>query len=167
MPFRIYQGDTVVTEGGSPLEITGVDPNTNIESGEYKVVRIEGDKESEPVDIPAFTTLPIEVEGVSLTPRSSSAETGEEGSRQVSATVNPSDATNKAVTYSVSPDAEGLSVSGGGRVSWTADTPAGEYTTTVTTDDGGHTDEHVLTLTEPEPEPESEPDDLGDDEEGD
>ncbi|GAK09622.1 putative Ig domain-containing protein [Geomicrobium sp. JCM 19038] len=113
------------------------------------------------MDIPAFTTLPIEVEGVSLTPRSSSAETGEEGSRQVSATVNPSDATNKAVTYSVSPDAEGLSVSGGGRVSWTADTPAGEYTTTVTTEDGSHTDTHTLTLTDPQEEPE-EPGEEGD-----
>ncbi|MBM7631106.1 putative Ig domain-containing protein [Geomicrobium sediminis] len=153
MAFKIYQGDTVVVEGESPLEITGIDPNTSIESGEYKAVRVEDDRESEPVDVPAFTTRLIEVEGVSLAPRSSSAETGEEGNRQLNATVSPSEANNPAVSYVIAPEADGLSVSDGGRISWSENTPAGEYTTTVSTDDGGHTDTHVLTLTEPEPEP--------------
>lgn len=67
------------------------------------------------------------------------------------------------MSYSISSDAEGLDVSENGRVLWTENTPAGEYTTTVTTDDGDYTDTHVLTLTEsePEPEPEDPPEDDG------
>lgn len=65
-------------------------------------------------------------------------------------TVNPNDATNKNVNYEISPKVEGLSVSDNGKIEWTADVPAGEYTTTVTTDDGNYTDTHVLTLTEPD-----------------
>ena len=67
-------------------------------------------------------------------------------------TVNPDDATNKNVNYEINPKVEGLSVSDNGKIEWTADAPAGEYTTTVTTDDGNYTDTHVLTLTEPDPE---------------
>ncbi|MCT1904113.1 putative Ig domain-containing protein [Oceanobacillus sojae] len=158
MPFKIYKGDTLVVEGTSNrLEITGLESNTNVAAGEYQAVRVEDGNESDRVDIPSFTTLPIEVTGVSLSPKTSTAEAGAAGNRQVNATVSPSDATNKAVSYDIGPDAEGLAVSGNGRVSWTEDTPAGEYTTTVTTDDGSHTDTHVLTLTEaeePEPDPE-------------
>jgi len=57
--FRIYKGDTVIIEGESPLAITGLDPNTDVEKGEYQVVRVDGDKESDRVDIPAFTTLSV------------------------------------------------------------------------------------------------------------
>ena len=84
--------------------------------------------------------------GVSISPKTSSAETGTDGSRQLSATVEPADATNKDVSYT-----SDLAVTEGGLLSWAADTAAGEYTTTVTID--GHTDTHVLTLTDPEPEP--------------
>src|SRR5699024_4265879 len=55
--FKIYKGDDVVVEGESPLSITGLDPNTEVEKGEYEVVRVKDDKESDRVDIPAFTTL--------------------------------------------------------------------------------------------------------------
>lgn len=99
----------------------------------------------------------VNVTGVSLSPKTSTGESGGAGSRDLTETVEPSDATNKSVSYSID-DAEGLTVSSSGKIEWTADTPAGEYTTTVTTDDGGHTDTHVLTLEEPEPEPEPEPD---------
>ncbi|GIO25170.1 putative Ig domain-containing protein [Oceanobacillus sp. J11TS1] len=158
MPFKIYKGDQVVTEGESPLEITGLEPNTDVATGEYQAVRVEDGKESKRVDIPAFKTLPIEVTGVSLSPKTSSADSGVAGNRQLNANVSPNNATNKAVSYDISPDAEGLFVSGNGRISWTEDTPAGTYTTTVTTDDGEYTDTHVLTLTEPsEPEPEPDP----------
>lgn len=157
MPFKIYKGEDVVTEGESPLEITGIEPNTDVATGEYQVVRVEGDKESDKVDIPAFKTLPIMVTGVSLSPKTSNAEAGTAGNRQLNATVSPSNATNKSVSYAISPDADGLSVSGSGNITWTESTPAGEYTTTVTTVDGDYTDTHVLTLTEPEPEPEPDP----------
>ena len=84
--------------------------------------------------------------GVSISPKTSTAETGTDGSRQLSATVDPVNATNQDVSYT-----SDLTVTDGGLLSWTADTAAGEYTTTVTID--GHTDTHVLTLTDPEPEP--------------
>lgn len=157
MPFKIYKGDDVVTEGESPLEITGLSPNTDIAAGEYQAVRVEDDRESERVNIPAFKTLPIDVTGVSLSPKTSTAEAGTSGNRSVNATVSPSNATNKSVSYAISPDADGLAVSGSGNITWAESTPAGTYTTTVTTDDGDYTDTHVLTLTEPEPEPEPDP----------
>lgn len=235
--FKIYKGENVIVKGESPLAITGLEPNTAVSAGEYEAVRVEDDRESERVDIPAFTTLPIEVTGVSvdptslsldtgdtgnltatispsnatnqgvswqssntdvatvndgvvtavsagsatitvttndgehtatcevtvtdpvinvtgvaLSPQTSSAEAGTAGNRQLTATVSPDDATNSGVSYSIAPTTDGLSVSGSGNITWTADVPAGTYTTTVTTDDGDHTDTHVLTLTEPEPE---------------
>lgn len=65
-------------------------------------------------------------------------------------TVEPEDATNKNVTFSIVPSAEGLSVSDNGQITWNENTPAGTYTTTVTTEDGGFTTSHTLTLNEPE-----------------
>lgn len=150
--FKIYKGNDVVVEGESPLEITGIGANQSVKAGEYKAVRVEGDRESEKVDIPAFKTLPIDVTGVKLSPKSSNAEAGTAGSRQLTATVSPSNATNKKVSYSIVPTTDGLAVSNSGLISWSADVPAGEYTTTVNTADGSFTDTHVLTLTEPEPE---------------
>ncbi|WP_138090849.1 putative Ig domain-containing protein [Halalkalibacterium halodurans] len=154
MPFKIYRGETVIAEGESPLTIRGVAPNTTVAAGEYQAVRVEDGKESVRVDIPAFTMLPIAVTGVTLSPKTSTAEAGTAGSRQLTATIEPTNATNKGVTYSISPTT-GLTVSNSGLIEWTEDVPAGQYTTTVTTDDGGKTDTHTLTLTEPpEPDPE-------------
>lgn len=84
---------------------------------------------------------------MTLSPKTSTAETGASGSRQLTATVTPENATNKGVTFAIDA-ADGLSVSENGKVEWTENTPAGTYTTTVTTDDGGFTDTHVLTLEE-------------------
>ena len=155
--FRIYQGDSVVVEGESPLSITGIAPNTSVPAGEYQAVRVEDDRESERVDIPAFTTLPILVTGLSVSPQTSTAEAGTAGNRQITATVEPDNATNKNVTYNITPSATGLTVSDTGRIDWTAETPAGVYVTEVTTEDGNHTANHSLTLTEPEPEEPTDP----------
>lgn len=154
--FRIYKGDSVVVEGDSPLAITGLPSNTQIEKGEYQVVRVDGERESNKVDVPAFKTLSIPVTGVTLSPKTSNAEAGKAGSRQLTATVSPSNATNKNVSYTISPTTSGLTVSDSGLISWNEDVPAGEYTTVVTTADGNKKDTHVLTLTEPEPDPEGE-----------
>lgn len=149
MPFKIYKGDSVIVEGESPLTITGLNPNKEVTKGEYQVVRVEDDKESERVDIPAFKTLPIAVTGVTLSPKTSTAESGTSGSRQVTSDIAPANATNKAVTYAIAPTTAGLTVSNAGLIAWTAAVPAGTYTTTVTTSDGSKKDTHVLTLTVP------------------
>ena len=152
MPFRIYKNGEVVAEGDSPLAINGIEPNTDVADGEYQASRFDNDIESERVDVPGFKTLPVEVTGVAVTPKNSSAVAGTAGTRQLSATVSPEDATDKSVTYSIMPNAEGLTVSSAGLISWTEEVPFGVYITTVTTADGGFTDTNSLTLNEPETE---------------
>ncbi|WP_341273296.1 putative Ig domain-containing protein [Enterococcus faecium] len=87
--------------------------------------------------------------GVTVTPKTSSAVAGTAGNRQLTTTVAPQKATNKTVTYSIAPVTSGLTVSSSGNITWTDTVPAGKYTTTIKTEDGSHTDTHVLTLTEP------------------
>lgn len=152
--FKIYKDDEMIIEGESPLTITGLEPNIDVSKGEYQVVRVEDDRESERVDVPAFKTLPIEVESVTLSPKTSTADAGTTDERQLSADVSPGNATTKNVTYSID-EQDGLTVSNGGKIEWTDEVPAGKYTTTVTTDDGDYTDTHVLSLEETEePDPE-------------
>ena len=69
--------------------------------------------------------------------------TGDSGNIQLQATVLPSDATDKTVAYTT--DAEGITVSADGLVSWTDETAFGTYTVTATTVNG-LTDEFELTL---------------------
>lgn len=150
--YKIYKEDVVVAEGESPLTITGINPNTNIAEGTYQAVKVDGEQESERVDISAFKTLPIKVTGVTLSPKTSTAESGTAGTRQLSATIAPANATNKTVAYAIAPTTAGLAVNNSGLISWTDTVPAAEYTTTVTTADGAKKDTHVLTLTAPAPE---------------
>ncbi len=97
--FKIYKGQTEVVSGQSPLTITGMEPNTSVSAGEYQVTRVVNGKESERVDIPAFKTLSIAVTGLEFSPKTSTADAGTAGSRQITATVLPENATNKKVTY--------------------------------------------------------------------
>lgn len=90
----------------------------------------------------------VPVNDVSIAPKTSSAEAGTGGTRQLSVTVSPEDATDKSVTYSLNPSVDGISVSDSGLISWNEEVPSGEYRTTVTTVDGGRQVTHVLTLTE-------------------
>ena len=101
-------------------------------------------------------TVPVvTVAGVTLSPKTSTSEAGKADGANLTATVAPPNATNRAVTYSIAPTTTGLTVISSGRVEWTDAVPAGTYTTTVKTTDGAKTDTHVLTLTAaPEPEPE-------------
>ncbi len=143
--FRIYKDDEIVVEGESPLEITGLDPDTDVAKGEYQAVRVEEDKEeSERVGVPAFKTLPIDVTGVNLAPKNNNLEVDD--TRQLNATVEPSDATNKSVTYE-SDDDEVATVNSSGLVTAISE---GNATITVETDDGSHTDTATVNVTEPE-----------------
>lgn len=55
--FRIYKKDgTKVTEGASPLSISGLAAETAVAKGDFQAVRVTNDVESAKVDIPAFKT---------------------------------------------------------------------------------------------------------------
>ena len=146
--FRIYKNDEMVVEGESPLTITGIEPNTQVVEGTYQAVRVENEEESERVDIPAFKTLPIKVTSVTVAPKTNNLEV--DGTRQLNATIEPSNATNKKVTYE-SDDETIAKVNASGLITAIG---VGTATITVKTDDGNHTDTATVNVTEPEPEPE-------------
>src|SRR4051794_27694524 len=54
--FRIYKGTTKVAENDSPLTISGLASNLKVKRGEYSIVRVEGQEESERVPIDSFVT---------------------------------------------------------------------------------------------------------------
>lgn len=145
--YIVYKGEEVVVPASpSPLEITGIEPNTDVPAGTYQVGFADG---GEKVDVPAFKTLPIAVTGLSISPKNSTAEAGTAGSRQLTATVSPENATNKKVTYTITPETEGIAVSETGEVTWSEIVPAGAYVTEGKTEDGNFTDSNTLTLTTP------------------
>ena len=148
--FRIYKNDEMVVEGESPLTITGIEPDTQVVKGTYQAVRVENEEESERVDVPAFKTLPIKVTSVTVAPKTNNLEV--DGTRQLNATVEPDNATNKAVSYE-SDDEAIATVNSNGLVTAVS---AGKATITVKTVDGNHTDTATVNVTEPEPEPEPE-----------
>src|SRR5690625_2246597 len=148
--FRIYKNDKLVVEGESPLTITGIEPNTQVVEGTYQAVRVENEKESERVDVPAFKTLPIKVTSVTVAPKTNNLEVG--ATRQLNATIEPTNATNQKVTYESDSD-EVATVNASGLVTAIGE---GKATITVKTVDGNHTDTATVNVTEPEPEPEPE-----------
>ncbi len=153
MAYNVYKGDELIaTVDEKEYTVTGLEPNTEYP---FSVSEVIGDKESEKATI-TVKTKPVNVTGVTVSPKTSTAEAGKADSRKLTATVAPSNATDKTVTYAIKPATEGLTVNASGTISWNEAVPAGDYTTTVTTKDGSKTDTHVLTLTEPEPEPEPE-----------
>ncbi|MDN6640096.1 MAG: hypothetical protein L0L10_04870 [Tetragenococcus sp.] len=55
--FRITKDGNKVVEGQSPLTINGLEPDTQVAEGDYKVVRVANDGQtSEAVNIPGFKT---------------------------------------------------------------------------------------------------------------
>ena len=142
--YIVYKGEEVIVPASpSPLEITGIEPNTDVPAGTYQVGFADG---GEKVNVPAFKTSPIAVTGLEFSPKTSTADAGTAGSRQITATVLPENATNKKATYEITPETEGLAVSETGNITWTEAVPAGVYTTTGTTEDGKKTAQHTLTL---------------------
>lgn len=142
--FRIYKDDEMVVEGESPLTITDLDPDTDVAEGEYQAVRVEDERESERVDIPAFKTLPIKVTGVTVSPKTNNLEVG--ATRQLNVTVEPSNATNKSVACESNDEAI-ATVNSDGLVTAISE---GTVTITVKTNDGNHTDTTTVNVTEPE-----------------
>lgn len=96
---------------------------------------------------PVDTPVNVAVTGVSVSPTTASLDVG--GTQQLTATVEPSNATNAAVTWSTSA-ANCATVSSSGLVTGMA---AGSATITVETADGGKTATCAVTVTEPTPAP--------------
>lgn len=144
--FNVYKktGEKIVTEQPSPVRITGLTQNKEYAKGEFTVTAIEeGKPESEKVDVPAFKTkvTVVAVSGVTLAPATASIEVG--ATQQLTPTVAPANATNKAVTYaSAKPGI--ATVSSTGLVTGVA---AGTAEITVTTTDGSKKATSTVTVT--------------------
>ena len=145
----IKDGKVVAVGDDKSVTITGEPANTKIVKGTYKVAFDETvDKSlsaiaSDLVDVPEFTTLPISVTGVTLDKTTLSLEEGATG--QLKATVAPTNATNKAVSWS-SDTTTVATVDNTGKVTAVK---AGTAKITVKTTDGSKTAVCTVTVTAP------------------
>ena len=145
--LNLYKGDELVTsaerqeDGKATVTIDGLDPNTDYAVGTYQVAFENENGESGKVDVPAFKTKPINVTGVTLDKSTLSLEEG--ATDNLVATVAPSTATNKAVSYASS-NTDVATVDGNGQVTAVA---SGTANIEVTTEDGGKTATSTVTVT--------------------
>ncbi|MGV3155528.1 Ig-like domain-containing protein [Staphylococcus simulans] len=144
--LNVYKDDELIksseyADGKAKVNIDGLDANTDYASGTYQVARKNENGESDKVDVPAFKTKPIAVTGVTLDKTTLSLQEGATGN--LVATVAPSTATDKTVTFASS-DAAIATVDNTGKV--TAVKP-GAADITVTTKDGSKTAKCALTVT--------------------
>lgn len=115
----IKDGSVVAVGDDSSVTITGEPANTKIVKGAYKVAfdattdKSLSDIASELVDVPEFTTLPISVTAVTLDKTTLSLEAGATG--QLTATVAPSNASDKSITWK-SDDTATVTVDSTGKV---------------------------------------------------
>ena len=153
--LNMYKGEEVVgsaergENGKATVTIDNLKANTDYAAGTYQVTFSNENGESEKVDVPAFKTKPIAVTGVTLDKTTLSLQEGATGN--LVATVAPSTATDKTVTFASS-DAEVATVDNTGKVTAVK---AGNADITVTTKDGNKTAKCTLTVTEPAVEPEN------------
>ena len=151
--LNLYKGEELLTSGEkqgdtASVTITDLDSNTTYPKGTYQVAFENESGESDKVDVPEFKTKPINVTGVTLDKSTLSLEEGATG--DLVATVAPSTASDKTVTFASSDEAI-ATVDNKGKVTAVK---AGNADITVTTKDGSKTAKCALTVTEPEPEPE-------------
>lgn len=118
---------------------TGLTANTTYK---YRVRAKNSAGTSDWSDVLQVTTKPVPVTGVSLNKTETTIAAG--ASETLTATVAPSNATNKAVTWATS-DAKIATVDNAGKVTGVA---AGTATITVKTADGGKTATCQVTVTE-------------------
>lgn len=134
-------------KGTKEVDITGLTPNTKYAKGAYKkafdatVDKNLSDIASEPVDVEEFTTLPISVTGVTLDKTTLSLEEGATG--QLTATVAPSNASDKSITWK-SADESIATVDDSGKVTAVK---AGSVDVTATTKDGNKVAKCAVTVT--------------------
>lgn len=149
--YNVYQDSVKVKEGiaAPPVDITGLSPATEYK---FQVSSVLNGVESELSESLTVSTIAsaISVTGVTIAPKNATGTTGTEGTKQFSATVAPAGATNKAVTYSMTPTTAGYSIAPStGLVSWTEAAAPAVITVTVTTADGAKKDTGTLTTTAP------------------
>ena len=153
--LKVYKGAEVVgsaergVDGVAKVTIDNLTANTDYAAGLYQVSFSNENGESGKVNVPAFKTKPIAVTGVTLDKTTLSLQEGATGN--LVATVAPSTATDKTVTFASS-DAAIATVDNTGKVTAVK---AGNADITVTTKDGNKTAKCTLTVTEPAVEPEN------------
>ena len=149
--YNVYQDSVKVKEGvtAPPTDFTGLSPATEYK---FQVSSVLNGVESELSESLTVSTKAsaISVTGVTIAPKNATGTTGTDGTKQFSATVAPAGATNKAVTYSMTPTTAGYSIAPStGLVSWTEAAAPAVITVTVTTTDGAKKDTGTLTTTAP------------------
>ena len=144
--LNLYKGEELLTSGEkqgdtASVTITDLDSNTTYPKGTYQVAFENESGESAKVDVPEFKTKPINVTGVTLDKSTLSLEEGATGN--LVATVAPSTASDKTVTFASSDEAI-ATVDNKGKVTAVK---AGNADITVTTKDGNKTAKCTLTVT--------------------
>ena len=136
--FDIYKDDQVVQAGvPSPVEIDSLAPNTQYD--DYSAA-YAGKPDKTPL---SFKTAIQAVTGVTLDKTTLALETG--ATATLKPTIAPSDATDKAFTFS-SADTSIATVDNTGKITAIK---AGTVVITVTTHDGGKTAKVTVTITDP------------------
>ena len=105
--LNLYKGTELIssvekTEGKTTITVEGLEANTDYPAGTYKVSFSNDSGESEKVDVPQFKTNAIGVASVTLDVESLDLTIGE--THQLQATVSPSNASYKAVSFTSSDD---------------------------------------------------------------
>ncbi len=96
--YKIYQNDVFLKEvTGLTATITGLSPNTKYT---FYVTETDGDDESAKSNVVEFTTGAIAVDSITLNAVSKSIAKG--ATFQLTATITPTDATDKTVTWTSS-----------------------------------------------------------------
>lgn len=135
--LNVYKGEEVVgsaergEDGKAKVTVDGLDANTDYPTGTYQVSFSNENGESEKVDVPAFKTKPIAVTGISLDKESLSMIVGD--TETIKATVAPSTATDKGVSYG-SLNTDIATVDSNGKVTAVA---SGTANIEATSNDGG------------------------------
>lgn len=150
--LKVYKGTDLVgsaergADGTASVTINELDANTEYSTGSFQVAFANENGESNKVNVPGFKTNPIKVTGVTLDKTELELNVGDSATLQ--ATISPSTATDKTLTFATS-DNTIATVDENGVVSAVA---AGTANITVTTNDGAKTAVCALTVSEVTPE---------------
>lgn len=128
LSYKIYQNNVFLKEvTGLSATITGLQPNTKYS---FYVTETDGEDESAKSNVVEFTTGAIAIESITLNATSKSIEKG--ATFQLIATITPSNATDKTITWTSSAPAV-ASVSSNGLITGLK---AGTTTITAKTSNG-------------------------------